>query len=131
MDIKSMSSKILLLSSVLYVLNVIFSATMYTVLLQISLPVSNLALRSILISVPLVSAIFNAIILAMITMSLKYAEYYGIGKSMLAIVIYSAYWLYFKPPVYAEIIMAVIMILCVLQIFDLYLYSMLQKEMFG
>ncbi|AWR96781.1 hypothetical protein DFR86_03890 [Acidianus sulfidivorans JP7] len=131
MDVKSLNRTVLISSSILYSVNIILSVSLYTALNYISLPVSNLDLRSILISVPLISGVFNGIILAMITMSLKYAEYYGIGKSALAIVIYSGYWLAFKPPLYILDFMISIMVLCVLQIIDLYLYAKLQKEMFG
>ncbi|MEJ2778096.1 hypothetical protein [Stygiolobus sp. RP850M] len=39
----------------------------------------------------MMSALFNAVILTMVVMSLKLAEYYGIAKSVLAIGIYSGY----------------------------------------
>ncbi|ARM75271.1 hypothetical protein [Acidianus manzaensis] len=131
MDVKSLNKTVLVLSSVLYSLNIILSVSLYTLLEYVSLPISNIALRSILVSVPLISALFNSIILAMITMSLKYAEYYGISKSALAIVIYAGYWLAFRPPSYVLIFMISIIALCIIQIADLFLYAKLQKEMFG
>uniref|UniRef100_A0A2U9IB90 Uncharacterized protein n=2 Tax=Acidianus brierleyi TaxID=41673 RepID=A0A2U9IB90_9CREN len=67
----------------------------------------------------------------MISMSLKYAEYYGISKSLIAIVIYLSYWLYFRPPIDILILMFTIIGLCIIQIVDLSLFAKIQKEMFG
>lgn len=131
MDIKTLNRTVLIMSSILYSINIILSISLYTLLSTISLPISNIAIRSVLISVPLISGVFNGIILAMIIMSLKYAEYYGIGKSVLAIIIYSAYLIAFKPPFYVSSFAISIMALCVIQIVDLYLYAKVQKEMFG
>ncbi|BFH74243.1 hypothetical protein SJAV_21870 [Sulfurisphaera javensis] len=131
MNIKSLNRIVLISSSVLYSINIILSISLYTLLSVISLPISNVAIRSILISVPLISGIFNALILAMITMSLKYAEYYGMGKSVLAIIIYLAYYFAFKPPSYVLILMFSIIALCIIQIGDLLMYAKVQKEMFG
>lgn len=92
---------------------------------------SNVDLRALLIAVPLISGVFNGLILAMIVMSLKYAEYYGIGKSILAIVLYSGYYVVFRPGLDIAILIFSIMVLCVLQLIVLYLYAKVQKEMFG
>ncbi len=126
-----MSKTITISSSVLYSVNIIMSVALYSVLATVGLPVSNVVEKSVLVSVPLMSALFNAIILTMITMSLKYAEYYGIAKSALAIGIYSGYILAFSPPFYILAIAGGIMALCVVQIVLLYFYAKLQKMMFG
>ena len=99
MDIRSLSRAVTLSGVILYTLNVILSLTLYSLLTIVSLPVSNIDLRALLISVPLISGVFNALILAMLVMSLKYAEYYGLGKSALAIAIYLGYYFAFKPPI--------------------------------
>jgi len=131
MDIKSLNRTITLSGAVLYTLNVILSITLYTLLTIVSLPVANIDLRALLIAVPLISGVFNSIILAMIVMGLNYAEYYGIGKSALAIAIYLGYYFAFRPPMDIVSIMFAIMALCVLQIIVLYYYAKVQKELFG
>ncbi|AWR93264.2 hypothetical protein [Acidianus brierleyi] len=131
MDLKSLNKLVLLLSSFLYSINIIFSVSLFTLLTFNPLPISNIDLRAILTSVPLISAVFNMLILGMISMSLKYAEYYGISKSLIAIVIYLSYWLYFRPPIDILILMFTIIGLCIIQIVDLSLFAKIQKEMFG
>jgi len=131
MDIKSLSRTVTLSGVILYTLNVILSITLYTLLTIVSLPVANIDLRALLIAVPLISGMFNGIILAMIVMSLRYAEYYGIGKSALAIPIYLGYYFAFRPSLDIASLMFAIMALCVLQITVLYFYAKVQKEMFG
>ncbi|BBG24808.1 hypothetical protein IC006_2142 [Sulfuracidifex tepidarius] len=131
MDIRVMNRAVTISSSVIYSVNIILSVALYSVLSYVGLPVTNIVERQVLISVPLMSALFNALILAMITMSLKYAEYYGIFKSGLAIAIYSGYIAAFSPPTYLVLFMGSIMALCVIQILLLYYYAMLQKLMFG
>jgi len=79
----------------------------------------------------MMSALFNAVILTMVVMSLKLAEYYGIAKSALAIGIYSGYILAFSPPTHLILFMGSIMALCLVQILLLYYYAKLQKLMFG
>ncbi|EZQ01837.1 hypothetical protein CM19_11890 [Candidatus Acidianus copahuensis] len=64
-------------------------------------------------------------------MSLRYAEYYGIAKSSLAIAIYLGYFFAFRPANYIAYIMFAIIALCIIQIGDLMIYAKLQKEMFG
>jgi len=125
-------NKVLVISSAfLYSVNIILSVSLYSVLSYVGLPIANVAERSILISVPLISGIFNAFILTMIVMSLKLAEYYGMAKSVLALIIYSAYILAFSPPIYLVTFMASIMVLCLAQLLLLYYYAKLQKLMFG
>ncbi|TRN04031.1 hypothetical protein DJ530_01710 [Sulfolobus sp. E1] len=131
MDLRSLNRIVLISSSVLYSVNVILSLSLFTLLLIKPLPISNPDVKAILTAVPLISGVFNALILGMISMSLNYAEYYGISKSVLAIIIYSAYWLYFKPPFDILIFIISIMALCLIQIVDLYYYARIQKEMFG
>ncbi|MEM0065097.1 hypothetical protein [Metallosphaera sp.] len=131
MDIKSLNRTILISASFLYSINVILSISLYTLLTQISLPVSNLDLRSVLIAVPLISGVFNGLILSMISMGLKYAEYYGLAKSILAIIIYTGYWAAFRPGLDVLAFIVSIMVLCVIQIGVLTLYARVQKEMFG
>ncbi|BCU68263.1 hypothetical protein HS7_17000 [Sulfolobales archaeon HS-7] len=117
-------------SSIVYSINIILSTALYSVLTYVGLPITNIVERQVLIGVPLISALFNVLILAMITMSLKYAEYYGILKSILAIVIYSGYIIAFSPPTYLLLFIGSIMALCVIQIILLYYYAKLQKLMF-
>ena len=93
-------------------MNVILSITLYSLLTIVSLPVANIDLRALLISVPLISGVFNGIILAMIVMGLNYAEYYGLGKSALAIAIYLGYYFTFRPPMNIASIMFAIIALC-------------------
>ncbi len=131
MDLKQLNKFVLIFSSVLYSINIIFSVSLFTLLMLNPLPIANIDLRSLLTSVPLISAVFNMLILGMISMSLKYAEYYGISKSVIAIIIYSLYWFYFRPPFFILFFMLVIMALCVVQIVDLSLFAKIQKEMFG
>ncbi|MCG3109362.1 hypothetical protein L3N51_01652 [Metallosphaera sp. J1] len=131
MDIKSLNRTVLVSASVLYSANVILSISLYTLLSLVSLPVSNVDLKALLLSVPLISGVFNALILAMLTMGLKFAEYYGIGKSVLALIIYSGYWVAFRPPIDVVVFIVSIMALCVIQIGVLYLFSRVQKELFG
>ncbi|MCI2413872.1 MAG: hypothetical protein MPF33_01270 [Candidatus Aramenus sp.] len=131
MDLKSTQRVTLLAGSVLYSVNVILSISLFTLLTISPLPVSNLDARAILTAVPLISGVFNVLILAMLSMSLKYAEYYGIVKSVLALVIYSGYWLAFKPGLDVLALMISIMVLCVAQIGILYLYARIIKELFG
>jgi hypothetical protein len=131
MDLKQLNKFVLIFSSVLYSINIIFSVSLFTLLMLNPLPIANIDLRSVLTSVPLISAVFNMLILGMISMSLKYAEYYGISKSVIAIIIYSLYWFYFRPPFFVLFFMLVIMALCVIQIVDLSLFAKIQKEMFG
>ncbi|EWG06715.1 MAG: hypothetical protein ASUL_07854 [Candidatus Aramenus sulfurataquae] len=131
MDLKSTQRVTLLAGSVLYSLNVILSISLFTLLIISPLPVSNLDARAILTAVPLISGVFNALILALLSMSLKYAEYYGIAKSFLALIIYSGYWLAFKPGFDVLALIIPIMALCVAQIGVLYLYARVIKELFG
>jgi len=131
MDLKRMNKVIVISSAFLYSVNIILSVSLYSVLSYVGLPIANVAERSILISVPLISGIFNAFILTMIVMSLKLAEYYGMAKSVLALIIYSAYILAFSPPIYLVTFMASIMVLCLAQLLLLYYYAKLQKLMFG
>ena len=98
MDVRTMNKAVVISSSVVYSVNIILSVALYSVLSYVGLPVSSVVERSVLVSVPLMSALFNAVILTMIAMSLKFAEYYGIAKSALAIGIYSGYILAFSPP---------------------------------
>jgi len=126
-----MNKVIVISSAFLYSVNIILSVSLYSVLSYVGLPIANVAERSILISVPLISGIFNAFILTMIVMSLKLAEYYGMAKSVLALIIYSAYILAFSPPIYLVTFMASIMVLCLAQLLLLYYYAKLQKLMFG
>jgi len=91
MDIKSLSRTVTLSGVILYTLNIILSITLYTLLTIVSLPIDNIDLRALLTAVPLISGIFNGIILAIIVMGLNYTEYYGIGKSALTIAIYLDY----------------------------------------
>jgi len=131
MDLKRMNKVLVISSAFLYSVNIILSVSLYSVLSYVGLPIANVAERSILISVPLISGIFNAFILTMIVMSLKLAEYYGMAKSVLALIIYSAYILAFSPPIYLVTFMASIMVLCLAQLLLLYYYAKLQKLMFG
>jgi hypothetical protein len=131
MDLKQLNKFVLIFSSVLYSINIIFSVSLFTLLMLNPLPIANIDLRSVLTSVPLISAVFNMLILGMISMSLKYAEYYGISKSVIAIIIYSLYWFYFRPPFFILFFMLIIMALCVIQMVDLSLFAKIQKEMFG
>ncbi|QKQ99030.1 hypothetical protein GWK48_00250 [Metallosphaera tengchongensis] len=131
MDLKSLNRAVLISSSVLYSVNVILSISLFSILLIKQLPIANPDIKAILTAVPLISGVFNALILGMISMSLKYAEYYGLIKSILALIIYSAYWIAFSPPLDILIFIISIMALCVMQIGVLYLYARIQKEMFG
>lgn len=131
MDLKSFNRSIITTSAVAYSLNVVLSLSLYGVLSTVGLPVSDPVLRGVLTSVPLVSGVFNALILGLILMSLKYAEYYGIAKSAIAIPIYFAYYFAFKPPVEIDLIMFSIVLLCVVQLVLLYTYAKLLKEMYG
>jgi len=131
MDIKSLSRTVTLSGVILYTLNVILSITLYTLVSIVSLPVANLDLRAFLTAVPLISGVFNGLILVMIVMSLKYAEYYGLGKSALAIAIYLGYYFAFRPSLDIVSLMFAIIALSVLQIIILYFYAKVQKEMFG
>jgi len=131
MDIKGLGRTVTLSGVILYTLNVILSITLYTLLTIVSLPVANINLRALLTAVPLISGVFNGLILAMLVMSLKYAEYYGLGRSALAIAIYLGYYFAFRPPMDIASLMFAIMALCVLQIIVLYFYAKVQKEMFG
>ena len=131
MDVGTMHKVVLISSAVAYSVNIILSVALYSVLSYVGLPVSSVVERSILVSVPLMSALFNAVILTMIVMSLKLAEYYGIAKSVLAIGIYSGYILAFSPPTYLILFMGSIMALNLVQLLLLYYYAKLQKLMFG
>jgi hypothetical protein len=131
MDVGKMNKAVVISSAVVYSANIILSVALYSVLSYVGLPVSSAVERSILVSVPMMSALFNAVILTMIVMSLKWAEYYGIAKSVLAIGIYSGYILAFSPPTYLILFMGSIMALCLVQILLLYYYAKLQKLMFG
>jgi len=131
MDLKRMNRLVVISSAFLYSVNIILSVSLYSVLSYVGLPIANVAERSILISVPLISGIFNAFILTMIVMSLKLAEYYGMAKSVLALIIYSAYILAFSPPIYLITFMVSIMVLSLAQLLLLYYYAKLQKLMFG
>ena len=131
MDLKRMNRLVVISSAFLYSVNIILSISLYSVLSYVGLPIANVAERSILISVPLISGIFNAFILTMIVMSLKLAEYYGMAKSVLALIIYSAYILAFSPPIYLITFMVSIMVLSLAQLLLLYYYAKLQKLMFG
>lgn len=131
MDIKSLNRTVLVSASVLYSVNVILSISLYTLLSIVSLTVSNVDIKAVLLSVPLISGVFNALILAMLTMGLKFAEYYGMAKSVLALIIYSAYWVAFRPPLDVLTLMISIMVLCVVQLGVLYLFAKVQKELFG
>jgi len=118
-------------SAIIYTSNIILSIALYSILTNTGLPTNNIVEKSVLISIPLMSALFNAVILSMIAMSLKLAEYYGIGKSVLAIGIYLYYMKTFSPPSYLVTIMTYIIILNIIQVLLLYYYSKLQKLMFG
>jgi len=131
MDLKRMNRLVVISSAFLYSVNIILSISLYSVLSYVGLPIANVVERSILISVPLISGIFNAFILTMIVMSLKLAEYYGMAKSVLALIIYSAYILAFSPPIYLITFMVSIMVLSLAQLLLLYYYAKLQKLMFG
>ena len=126
-----MNKAVIISSTIIYTSNIILSIALYSILTNIGLPINNVVEKSVLISVPLMSALFNAIILTMITMSLKLAEYYGIGKSILAIGIYLYYMKTFSPPSYLVTTMTYIIILNTMQVLLLYYYSKLQKLMFG
>jgi len=130
-DLRKMGKTILISAITFYSINIILSVTLYSILSYIGLPVNDVIQRSVLVSVPLISGIFNAIILTMIAMSLKLAEYYGIAKSVLALIIYLAYMIAFSPPIFLVLIMVSIMALNVAQMFLLYYYAKLQKLLFG
>jgi len=132
MDIKELNRIVTLSGAILYTLDVIFSATIYTFLsINVNLPVSNPDLKALLVVIPLISGIFNGIILALLTMGLRYAEYYGLGKSIIAIPIYIAYYIEFNPPIDLASIMFIIIGLNILQIIVLRFYVKIQKELFG
>jgi len=131
MDVERMNKLVVTSAAVLYSVNIILSVSLYSVLSYVGLPINNVVERSILTSVPLISGLFNAVILTMIVMSLKLAEYYGMAKSVLALIIYSAYIIAFSPPAFLVTFMASIMVLCLAQLSLLYYYAKLQKLMFG
>jgi hypothetical protein len=131
MDIAKMNKAVVISSTIIYTANIILSIALYSILTNTGLPVNNIVEKSVLISIPLMSALFNAIILTMIIMSLKLAEYYGIGKSILAIGIYLYFMKTFSPPSYLITIMIYIVILNIMQVLLLYYYAKLQKLMFG
>jgi hypothetical protein len=131
MDIAKMNKAVVTSSTIIYTANIILSIALYSILTNIGLPLNNIVEKSVLISIPLMSALFNAIILTMIIMSLKLAEYYGIGKSILAIGIYLYFMKTFSPPSYLITTMIYIVILNIMQVLLLYYYAKLQKLMFG
>lgn len=118
----------LVTSSILYSIDIILSMFLYNLLSYIYIPITNVMLRSILTSILLIAAIFNAIILIMITLSLKYAEYYGFTKSALVIVSYLYLSLAYLPPLYASVFTFAIIALCMVEIVDLYFYRKIRKE---
>lgn len=130
-DLQKMSKLVLTSSVIFYTMNIILSLSLFTVLLNVGLPVNDVVGKSILESVPLVSGVFNAVILTMVVMSLRMAEYYGIGKSVLALIIYTGYVIAFSPPIHILSIIISIMALNIAQLFTLYYYAKLQKMMFG
>ena len=132
MDITSRQRIAVVSGAVLYTVNIILSVTLYSLLTIVSLPVANLDIRALLTAVPLISAIINGIILVLLVINLlKGAQYFGIGKSALAIVIYLGYYFAFRPRMDITSLMFAIIALSVLQIIVLYFYAKVQKELFG
>ncbi|MEJ2774811.1 hypothetical protein WIW90_01015 [Sulfolobaceae archaeon RB850M] len=114
---------------ILYLVNIFFSASIYTALEGLGLA-KNLV-YSVLFAVPLFSAILNGVILGLIAAQLKDAVLYGLIKSGIAIVVYSLYLAFFTLPLYIVYLALIIIGLCVIQIGVLYFYRKLQKEIFG
>ena len=148
MDLKRLNRIITTSGIAFYSVDVILAMFLYTLLDIFSLffPGSeiiphNFTLNALVISVPLISGMFDGLILAMIIMSLKYAEYYGIGKSAITFVIYIVIYIVISH--YANIsfvftgreaiygIIFTLIALSVLQIIVMYFYARLQREMFG
>jgi len=146
MDISKLSRIVITSGIVLYTADLIMSSIIYTVLAIIPyLPVSkfgNLFLeKASVIAVPLISALLDVLILSIIIMSLKHAEYYGIGKSVVTLIVLII--LYFiiasiqlppNMPSARPIAMGIVITLVVLsaiEIIIMYFYAKIQKELFG
>jgi len=124
----------------LYTVDIIISIILYTILVTVPFfSVQSFAnsyiLKATVTAVPIISGVFDTLILAMIIMSLKYAEYYGITKSALAIItysiIYSSFLFIFISKAVIDDLLITLMAFGVLQIVVLYYYARIQKEMFG
>lgn len=115
---------------VLYLVNIFFSSSLYTVLESLGLAKGSF-IYSLLFAVPLFSAILNGIILGLIAAQLKDAVIYGIVKSAMAIIVYLLYLHFFVLPSYIVFMIIVIMGLSVIQLGILYLYRRIQKQIFG
>ena len=138
-----------LMSSVslaLYTVDAIMSLILYSIMTKIPLGTGIISLiLSSLSTVPLISAMFSVLIISIILMSLKYAELYGIGKSVLAIVSYLYFYfivLKVNPSVVSyinalsgikltNILLFTLTAIAVAEIVVLYYYHKAQKEMFG
>jgi len=95
MDIRSLTRTITLSGVAIYTVNIILSLTLYLLLTVVSLPVSNIELRAFLIAVPLISEVFNALILAILVMNLKHRSIM-VWANLLSL--YLGYYFAFKSP---------------------------------
>ncbi|BDC19764.1 hypothetical protein [Acidianus sp. HS-5] len=129
-DLEKKLRSVRITGGIIYLINIFFSASIYTALESLGLAKGSF-IYSLLFAVPLFSAILNGIILGLIAAQLKDAVAYGIVKSVMAIVVYSAYVSFFILPKYIVLMAFIIMALSAIQIGVLYMYKKIQKQIFG
>jgi len=141
MDISRLSRIVTISGIALYTVDLILTAILYTTLIfDDDLATwfgDNYALQGAIVGVPLISALLDLLILGIIIMSLKYAEYYGIGKSILSVIVY----IFLIDLIHSitkefplvdpdQFMMIVLIVLSALEIVVLYYYAKVQKELF-